>query len=241
MYSISEKCRSQLYKPGTGSRGNALMSICETQKFAKTNQKLAPASRARRYGPRAAFIAFVLPALAAGLLAMSAGVDQPDIVRTPDPVESLAFSSDGTVPRRRLRRSGSPDSYSAGRGARLQPLRAATGSASSGRDLTRFLDRFRGFACALRWPVFSPTSLIYYGRRRDCAGGVAGRRPGSANSNGTAGALRSDRIPLYDLADGPGGEAAGPASPLPDRPRHERRRVSDSPAPATMDRCASGP
>lgn len=183
------------------------MSICETQKIAKTDQKLAPASRAP-FRLSAVFIAFVLPALAGGLLAMSTAVDQPDIVRTPDPVESLAFSSDGTV-------------LAAGFDGRARLIHippaggqsTANGAAGASRQSTErypLLGSFQGAACALRWPGFSPTSLIYYGRRRDCAGGIPRRHFRAGNSNGNAGALRPESIPLYDLATGRVAKRLGP-------------------------------
>jgi WD40 repeat protein len=150
------------------------------------------------FRPRAAVCAGIA-CLAASILAMAVAPVDPHVLRTPDPVESLAFSSDGTVlaagfdGRTQLIHIP-PDP---GRGGTTQ--RAGFPQPVAGAQRFPVLGVFQGPACALRSPVFSPTSLLYYGRRRDCAGFA-----GSQNSDRSRGrpTIDSRQIPVFDLATG---------------------------------------
>ena len=179
------------------------MSICGNQKINQKNQKLprsaATSARVRAWRPVVCVALLTLAMANAGEPALA-------VLRVPDPVESLAFSSDGTV-------------LAAAFAGRVQLIHippgssgaGSTGPASSGNASGNaasstiigaapvgpfpVIGNFRGEACALRSPRFSPAGLFYFGRRRDCASGSATDRT---------------TIPVYDIATGGVARRLGP-------------------------------
>ncbi|MCR9143358.1 MAG: hypothetical protein NXI24_13985 [bacterium] len=169
------------------------MSTRESQKIAKSNQFLfRPALR-----PAKRILGPLLALALAQLLAMATAPEAPRVIRTPDPVESLAFSSDGTV------LAAAFD----GR-AQLIHIPPAAGAADGSFPV---LGAFHGAACTLRSPAFSPDSLLYYGRRRDCAGPASrSSRSRAARRASAANAGDAREIPIYDLATGRVAHRLGP-------------------------------